>query len=67
MALLTTIAVTNAQPRGCTLTLSGAAVDLTETTIAQLKQVLDKISASCAVSPPAGADTPATVTLPAGF
>jgi hypothetical protein len=66
MANLTTIAITNAQPRGCTLTLSGAAVDLNPTTLGQLAQVINKALMTCAVTSTPGENS-ATVTLPTGW
>jgi hypothetical protein len=60
MAALSSVAVTNRAPKGVTLTFNAASVDLNGTQVAQLVQVLTKLSIECGATMPT--DTSATVT-----
>jgi hypothetical protein len=61
MAALTTIAVAG-KPDACTVTLSGAVLDLNGTTAMQLKHVIDSIVMAAAQR---SSDSPAAVTYDA--
>lgn len=59
MAALTSIAVTNRAPKGCTLTFNAAAIDLTGTQLKQLESIIKKLMVECSADMPT--DTSATV------
>jgi hypothetical protein len=64
MAALSTIVVSAASPAGATITFNAAAIDVNSCSLAQLKQVVDKLMMTTVGR---SSDTGCTVTLPAGF